>query len=145
MARQQRSTQSRKIHSRMRFGEGRGVSRKNASPFFSPLAPFLFLSLLPTRANLASEVRVTQPPPRVVDRPPSIRSLPREKPTIYLLLSLASISPLRGRIIYTTSHVACTCVPPALFIRETLFPILLSSSSSSSRDRNEWKSMNMIR
>lgn len=74
--RQQRSTQSRKIRSRMRFGEGREVSRKNATPFSPRPVTFAHLSSSyspPTRAKLASEVRVTQPAPGwLTDRHPSV-------------------------------------------------------------------------
>lgn len=93
----------------------RGKPQKRNPLLSSPRhvrAPFLFL-FPPNSCQVGIRSSRYATSPRVVDRPPSIRSLPREKPTISSSLSLASrllLSPLRGRIIYCSGHVVCTCV-----------------------------------
>lgn len=97
-------------------------------------------SYSPTRAKLASEVRVTQPP-RVVEKTtihPSVLC-PEKSQRSPLLLARPDLASSRTNNT-RSGHVACTCIHTALFIRETLLSIFLSLLFLSSRNRNEWKS-----
>lgn len=97
-------------------------------------------SYSPTRAKLASEVRVTQPP-RVVEKTtihPSVLC-PEKSQRSPLLLARPDLASSRTNNT-RSGHVACTCIHTALFIRETLLSIFLSLLFLSSRDKDEWKS-----
>lgn len=108
--------------------------------FHLVLFAHLSSSYSPTRANLASEVRVTQPP-RVVEKTtihPSVLC-PEKSQRSPLLLARPDLASSRTNNT-RSGHVACTCIHTALFIRETLLSIFLSLLFLSSRDRDEWKS-----
>lgn len=143
---------------RKKRGRGREREAQKTHPSFSRASFLLSSSLLftmlfhlvlfahlsssysPTRAKLASEVRVTQPP-RVVEKTtihPSVLC-PEKSQRSPLLLARPDLASSRTNNT-RSGHVACTCIHTALFIRETLLSIFLSLLFLSSRDRDEWKS-----
>lgn len=144
-------------------GRERGEAQKTHPSFsrasFLLSSPLLFTMLFhlvlfahlsssysPTRAKLASEVRVTQPP-RVVEKTTIHPFFAPRKANDLLFSWLGPISPLRGRIIHArvTLHARVYTPLYSFAKRFFLFSFFFSSSSPREIKTNGNRMANMIR